>query len=218
MLVLSIDSDFLDCGLTVPVCQEIRPHVTSGCVSKGFMCKKQEVMNLCCLELMRQKHCWDLDITLIASDMVVSNVLTNFRGEQNGNDDLWPRLSEVSLFNQKVAEDRTLGLLSCSLLHVQQGGGEQLLPKPSTKPWEWLKQLLSREQGPSCPCFLWGMNKHYSVLQLSAAPAFLNQSCKEQNSPREESVWNRWLCAGKWSSDNLSLSDNSSSQQTWWGR
>lgn len=80
--MLSIDSDFLDCGLTAPVC------VTSGCVSKGFACKKREVINLCCLELMRQKHCSDLDTTLMVSDMVMSNMLTNFRGEQNGNDDL----------------------------------------------------------------------------------------------------------------------------------
>lgn len=88
VLVLSTDSDFLDCRLTVPVCQEIKPHVTSGCVSKGFVCKKQEVINLCCLELMRQKQCSDLDITLMVSDMVMSNMLTNFRAEQNGNDDL----------------------------------------------------------------------------------------------------------------------------------
>lgn len=138
---------------------------------------------------MRQKHCSDLDITLMVSDTVMSNMLTNFKGEQNGNDDLWPRLSEASLFSQKVGEGRTLGLLSSSLLgaSVQQGGGEQLLPpKPSTKPWECLKQLLGREQGPSCPCLMWGMN----ITLLSAAPALLNQSCKEQNSPCEESGWN----------------------------
>lgn len=148
LLVLSADSDFLDCGLTVPVCQEIKPHVTWGCVSKGFVCEKQEVINQCYLALMRQKHCSDLDITLMVSDTVMSNMLTNFKGEQKGNDDLWPRLSAASLFSQKAGEGRTLGLLSSSLLGapVQQGGGEQLLPpKPSTKPWECLKQLLGRE-------------------------------------------------------------------------
>ena len=82
----------------MPVCQEIeaayflKPHLISGCVSKSFVCKKQEIINLCYLELMRQKYCSDLDITLMMSDMVMSNMLTNFKGEQNGNHDLWRKI------------------------------------------------------------------------------------------------------------------------------
>lgn len=79
---------------SLTVCQEIestyfiKPHLTSGCVSKSFVCNKQEVINLFYLELTRQKYCSDLDIVLMMSDMVMSNVLTNLKGEQNGNHDL----------------------------------------------------------------------------------------------------------------------------------
>lgn len=78
----------------MPVCQEtgaayfIKPHLTSGCVSKSFVCKKQKVINLCYLELMRQKYCSDLDIMLMMPDTVMSNMLINFKGEQSGNRDL----------------------------------------------------------------------------------------------------------------------------------
>lgn len=134
----------------------------SGCVSKGFVCKKQEVINLGCLELTRQKHCSDLDITLMVSDMVMSNMLTSFRGEQTGNDELWPRLSEASFFLEvwrleKAGQEPGAPLLLPA--HVQQGGGEQLLlTVPRTKGCECLKQLLGREQGHSCPHLLGGMN------------------------------------------------------------
>jgi len=73
----------------MPGCQEveaahcIKPHLTSGCVSKSCACKKQEVINLCYLELMRQTYCSDWDIMLVMSDM-----MANFKGEQNGNHDL----------------------------------------------------------------------------------------------------------------------------------
>lgn len=82
------------CRLTVRVCQETeaayftKAHLTSGWVSKSFVCKKQEATHLRYLELMRQKYCSDLDIMLVMSDMVMSNMLTNFEGEQNGNHDL----------------------------------------------------------------------------------------------------------------------------------
>lgn len=36
-------------------------------------------------DLMRQKYCSDLDIMLTVSDMVMSNMLTHFNGEQNVN-------------------------------------------------------------------------------------------------------------------------------------
>lgn len=101
-----------DCMM--PVCQEIeaayfiKPRLTSKYLGKSFVCKKQEVINLCYLELMRQKYCSDLDILLMMSDMVMSNMLTNFKGEQMEIKTCEERLSEVGLFSQKTGESRTM--------------------------------------------------------------------------------------------------------------
>lgn len=75
-----------------PGCLSTKPQLASGCASERFVWKKQEVINLRYLELMRQKYRSDLDIMLMMSDMETSNTLTNFKEEQIGNNDLWRKM------------------------------------------------------------------------------------------------------------------------------
>lgn len=195
-----------------------KAQLASGCAGERLVCKKQEVINLCYLQLMRQKYCSDVDIMLMMSDMETSNTLTDFKEEQIGNEDLW-RKTKCSRFMRSEERRRQDGrLLGRSWLHAQGWWGEAAAGAiaPGTASPEPPERLCLGNPGHGAH----GEREEefHPGSRHSAATATLTQSRKEQRTTCEEPAWNLLGLGWKGCAGTIGLMRAAQANKHWWGR